>query len=133
VNDETPCSNHHNNKRFWNHHNNHARRIRTTTSIVFKGTQTPSSIKKEGGEDLEKYDGGTKTIVGETNDFQTPTSQRPPPKTKAVLVESETNGADRHEIRTEGGAEGRRRSSHHGCNTLHLGGRRVLKKGVRRL
>jgi len=41
---------------------------------VFKGTQTPSNIKKEGGEDLEQYDGGTKTIAGEAKDFQTPTT-----------------------------------------------------------
>jgi len=86
---------------------------------------------KEGGEDLEQYDDGTKNIVGETNDFQTATSQRPPPETEAVLAESETNGADHREIRTEGVAEGQRRSSHHRCNTLHLGGRRVWIKGVR--
>jgi len=74
VNDGAPRSNHHNNKRFWNHHNSHARQIRTTTFVVFKGTQTPSNIKKEGGEDLEQYDGGTKTIAGEAKDFQTPTT-----------------------------------------------------------
>jgi hypothetical protein len=84
-----------------------------TASFVFKGTQKKRHRRKQ-------------------YDFQTPKTQQPPLETEAVLVESETNGADRREILTEGGAEGRHRSSHHRCKTLHLGGRRVWIKGVRR-
>lgn len=111
-----------------------ATNIRTTTSVVFKGTQKKRHHRTS--KKVVKIQSSTtvalKQIAGKTNDFQTPTTQRPLLETEAVLVESETNGADRREIRTEGGAEGRCRSSHHRCKTLHLGGRRVWINGVRR-
>lgn len=58
--------------------------IRTTTSVVFKGTQkkTPN-IKKEGGEDREQYDGGTKTKSSEKQTIfkhQQPSNHHPKQK-----------------------------------------------------